>query len=273
MHKPDYDVTKALEILKDTVLKIDDLLPLFPEDAKVEDMKTHLCLCLDQYNSKIMDLKQQLAEHSKSAEELRRKQRKQRHKHITINPQQECDICSTSIFKKEFYVFPCLHAFHRDCIARQLRNYSTKDPRVDRLVQKIVGLFAKIDTIKAKAAFMSSELGNQGNKPDSSGSMMMGRFGLGGSSSQNQQAAQGYDDSNKNSLISDIKSYFTKSIKPGFGGPGSTSNATQQILQEKDQLEIRQTLVRIIIITHCFAIESNRRHSHAGVLLLRHDAA
>lgn len=92
---------------------------------------------------------------------------------------------------------------------------------------------------------MSSELGNQGSKNDSSGSMMMGRFGLGGSSSQNQQASQGYDDSNKNSLISDIKSYFTKSIKPGFGGPGSsgTSNATQQILQEKDQLEIRQTLV------------------------------
>lgn len=47
------DVTKALEILRDSVLKIDDLLPLFPEDAKVEDMKRHLCECLDQYNSKI----------------------------------------------------------------------------------------------------------------------------------------------------------------------------------------------------------------------------
>jgi|LauGreDrversion4_2_1035121.scaffolds.fasta_scaffold987667_2 hypothetical protein len=70
------DVTKALEILRDSVLKIDDLLPLFPEDAKVEDMKKHLCECLDQYNSKIQDLKQQLAEHSKSAEELRKKQRK-----------------------------------------------------------------------------------------------------------------------------------------------------------------------------------------------------
>lgn len=88
------DVTAALEILKDSVLKIDDLLPLFPEDAKVEDMKKHLCECLDQYNSKILDLKQQLAEHSKSAEELRKKQRKQRHKHITVNPAQECDLCS-----------------------------------------------------------------------------------------------------------------------------------------------------------------------------------
>ena len=50
-------MTKALEFLKDSVLKIDDLLPLFPEDAKVEDMKQHLCSCLDQYNQKILDLK------------------------------------------------------------------------------------------------------------------------------------------------------------------------------------------------------------------------
>lgn len=47
------DVSKALKILKDSPLKIDDLLPLFPEEAKVEDMKQHLCQCLDDYNNKI----------------------------------------------------------------------------------------------------------------------------------------------------------------------------------------------------------------------------
>lgn len=47
------DVSKALDTLKDSILKIDDLLPLFPEDAKVEEMKNHLCTCLDQYNNKI----------------------------------------------------------------------------------------------------------------------------------------------------------------------------------------------------------------------------
>ena len=45
--KEKVDVAKALRILGDSVLKIDDLLPLFPEDALVEDMKKHLCLCLD----------------------------------------------------------------------------------------------------------------------------------------------------------------------------------------------------------------------------------
>jgi hypothetical protein len=134
------DVTEALRILKDSVLKIDDLLPLFPEEAKVEDMKHHLCLCLDEYNEKILDLKQQLEEHSKNAEILRKQQRKQRHKHITINPSQMCDICFTSIFKKEFYVFPCLHAFHRVSLIALIfcRNASTSTLRITRpKIQKL----------------------------------------------------------------------------------------------------------------------------------------
>lgn len=51
------DVTNALAQLKESVLKIDDMLPLFPEEAKVEEMKKHLCDCLDDYNTKIQDLK------------------------------------------------------------------------------------------------------------------------------------------------------------------------------------------------------------------------
>lgn len=55
--KKPVDVSKALHELKDSVLKIDDMLPLFPEEAKVEEMKKHLCDCLDDYNTKILDLK------------------------------------------------------------------------------------------------------------------------------------------------------------------------------------------------------------------------
>lgn len=53
LQKGTVDVTSALRTLQDSILKIDDLLPLFPEEAKVEDMKQHLCKCLDDYNNKI----------------------------------------------------------------------------------------------------------------------------------------------------------------------------------------------------------------------------
>jgi len=81
-----YRINEALDILKESKLKIDDLLPLFPPDEKVQDMKEHLCECLNDYHLKIKSLKQELENHSQSAEQLRKQQRQQKHKHITINP-------------------------------------------------------------------------------------------------------------------------------------------------------------------------------------------
>ena len=71
-----YKISEALDILKESKLKIDDLLPLFPPDEKVQDMKEHLCICLNDYHTKIQSLKKELEVHSTSAELLRKQQRK-----------------------------------------------------------------------------------------------------------------------------------------------------------------------------------------------------
>lgn len=106
-------------------------------------------------------------------------------------------------------MFPCLHAFHRECIYRQIRNYQSKDPKVEKNVGKLIGLFNKIETIKAKAAFVHTELYQAGS---TSGGMLNR---LTGGAAQ-AQAPSTFDDTNKNSLISDIKNYFTKSVRAGM---------------------------------------------------------
>lgn len=56
--KKEVNVEEALKIInKWNVLKVQDLLHLFPQDAKVEDMKQHLCQCLDDYEKKIKGLR------------------------------------------------------------------------------------------------------------------------------------------------------------------------------------------------------------------------
>ena len=43
-------VQEALTIIRENnVLKVEDLLDLFPQKAEVSDMKDHLCNCLDDY--------------------------------------------------------------------------------------------------------------------------------------------------------------------------------------------------------------------------------
>jgi hypothetical protein len=56
-------VEQALETIRNKsngVLKVEDLLDLFPREAKVEEMKTHLCRCLEDYEKKISGLRKQI---------------------------------------------------------------------------------------------------------------------------------------------------------------------------------------------------------------------
>lgn len=116
-------VQKALDFIRvESQLKVEDLLEKFPKEAKVEEMKEHLCRCLEDYEKKIAALRNKIEKNSHNAEQLRNQKRNQRNKHITINPSQCCDICYATVFDREFYVFPCLHAFHRECVAAILRD-------------------------------------------------------------------------------------------------------------------------------------------------------
>ena len=53
----DPNIKQALELLSKTdKIKIDDLLPFFPEEEKIESLKEDLAKCLDQYGNKISKL-------------------------------------------------------------------------------------------------------------------------------------------------------------------------------------------------------------------------
>jgi hypothetical protein len=65
-------VQEALKIIREfNVLKVEDLLDLFPENAEVSEMKEHLCNCLDDYDDKIKGLRSQIEKHSANTEQLR----------------------------------------------------------------------------------------------------------------------------------------------------------------------------------------------------------
>lgn len=60
-NKGNMTVEDALAIIRNQsqgVLKVEDLLDLFPPEAKVEEMKKHLCSCLEDYETKIKELRE-----------------------------------------------------------------------------------------------------------------------------------------------------------------------------------------------------------------------
>lgn len=67
---------EALEIIREfNVLKVEDLLDLFPEKAEVSEMKEHLCNCLDDYEDNIKGLRSTIEKHSENSEHVRTQKR------------------------------------------------------------------------------------------------------------------------------------------------------------------------------------------------------
>ena len=51
--------------------------------------------------------------YSLNAEQLKNELRNLKNKYLVINSNQKCDECYKSIFQEEFYIFPCMHGFHK----------------------------------------------------------------------------------------------------------------------------------------------------------------
>lgn len=153
------EVKKALDLLDETkdILRIDDLLPYFPPATPIEVLKEKLCESLRSYNDRINNLKNELSEQSKNAEDLREKNKKFKNKFISVHPTQTCEICFTSLLSQTFYAFHCGHGFHRECLIDELEHYETKNYKLVSKVDLIKAFAGAISSTKSKAAFLRNE--------------------------------------------------------------------------------------------------------------------
>ncbi|KAL1919217.1 uncharacterized protein VTP21DRAFT_1909 [Calcarisporiella thermophila] len=129
------NVKEAMSVLKQCdLLTIDDILPFFPDFVVIDDLKGEICAALEEYNQRIEDLKAEMDEATKSAENIRVDIRELRSRFAIIHPAENCVICSLPLLSRQFYIFPCQHAFHADCLVGQVKRHLTSR-QVRRLVE------------------------------------------------------------------------------------------------------------------------------------------
>ncbi|WVR03897.1 hypothetical protein IAU60_000896 [Kwoniella sp. DSM 27419] len=111
------DIKSAMRFLESTdLLKIEDILPFFPDFVVIDDFKTEICAALEEYSAHIDDLKAEMDEATASAESIRRDIEGLSNRFITIEPGDKCWKCGLNLTIRQFYVFPCQHVFHADCL-------------------------------------------------------------------------------------------------------------------------------------------------------------
>jgi len=132
----EHDRKSAIAILNECdLLKIEDVLPFFPDFVLIDDFKDEICTCLEGYNRHIEDLKVEMDEATSNAELIRADIRQLRNRSGFVGATQKCELCGTPVLTRQFYLFPCGHAMHADCLTMEMQKHL--DPVQRRRVQEI----------------------------------------------------------------------------------------------------------------------------------------
>lgn len=98
------------------LLKIEDILPFFPDFVVIDDFKEEIAHALEGYSAHIETLKGEMDEATRTAEAIKQDIAALRNRFITIEASDVCSVCSHLLLTRQFYVFPCQHTFHADCL-------------------------------------------------------------------------------------------------------------------------------------------------------------
>lgn len=106
----------AIALLKEcALLKIDDLLPWFPDFVVIDRFKDKIVESLEDYNARIDELKEEMDHYTSSAEQVRVEIRGLKTRHGELRGDQVCELCDQAILSRVFYLFPWL-----PCLPRRL---------------------------------------------------------------------------------------------------------------------------------------------------------
>ncbi|KAL4241619.1 VPS18 family protein [Abortiporus biennis] len=134
------DIKMAMRFLENTdLLKIEDILPFFPDFVVIDDFKEEICTALEGYSSHIDALKEEMDEATKNADAIRQDIAALQKRFITIDAGEKCSVCGQTLLSRQFYVFPCHHSFHADCLIGLTKEYLPASS-----LRKIVALQAEL---------------------------------------------------------------------------------------------------------------------------------
>eukprot|EP00744_Colponema_vietnamica_P014027 GILI01019658.1.p1 GENE.GILI01019658.1~~GILI01019658.1.p1 ORF type:complete len:1004 (-),score=186.70 GILI01019658.1:136-3078(-) len=118
----DKDVSKALSIVKESeLLGIEGLLPYLSDFVLIDNFKEEICDSLEDYNRQIEGLREDMEAYTKSAELVREDIKHLRNRSRVVREDHMCEFCSTPALSKPFFLFPCSHAMHFDCLMDKMK--------------------------------------------------------------------------------------------------------------------------------------------------------
>ena len=105
------DIKQAMEFLRECegLVKIEDILPFFPDFVTIDHFKDAICDSLQEYSKHIQDLKDEMEEAYASAEEIRSDIQQFKGRYVFVRADDTCSICQEYVMARPFHLFVCSH--------------------------------------------------------------------------------------------------------------------------------------------------------------------
>ncbi|POR31351.1 Vacuolar protein sorting-associated protein [Tolypocladium paradoxum] len=151
------------------LLKIEDLIPFFPDFVVIDDFKEEICGALEDYSRNIDGLKKEMDESSQTATNIKMDIAALDHRYAIVEPGEKCYACGLPLLSRQFFVFPCQHSFHSDCMGRRVLEQSgmSKSSRIKELQMQIhkglvsgakrEAVVGELDSLVASACILCSD--------------------------------------------------------------------------------------------------------------------
>lgn len=73
----------------------------------------------------MQSLKEEMEEYTVSTTEIEKKINELKNRYMYVASNQTCELCGGAVLSQQFYIFPCSHAFHSECLARHVLPHLT----------------------------------------------------------------------------------------------------------------------------------------------------
>ncbi|EME81646.1 uncharacterized protein MYCFIDRAFT_32864 [Pseudocercospora fijiensis CIRAD86] len=165
-------IKAAIEFLKrcEPHLRIEDLIPFFPDFVIIDDFKEEICAALEDYSRQIDELKREMDESAKTSQHIKDDIKALDQRYAIVEPGERCWKCRLPLLMRQFFVFPCQHAFHADCLGEMVMNMAGmgKGKRIRELQREVgrgvsmgkrrEGMVKELDGLVAGACVLCSEV-------------------------------------------------------------------------------------------------------------------
>ncbi|KAL6712807.1 tethering complex subunit [Lecanora helva] len=125
-------IKTAIDFLKrcGDLLRIEDLIPFFPDFVVIDDFKDEICAALESYSRSIASLEAEMDASAATAESIKSDIKHLDRRYAVVEPGERCRLCELPLLSRQFFVFPsCQHGFHSDCLGKRVLEGSSMTVR------------------------------------------------------------------------------------------------------------------------------------------------